>query len=154
MLRIGRLTDYAVVLLRHMAKQGDQVHTANGLSLACGVALPTVSKLLKLLTKGELTKSIRGANGGYMLARPPGAISLADIISVLEGYIALTDCDAPHDACQHVCDLRGHWGIINRAVLSALQSVSLADLVRPVSPAPEEYKIPLSTIGVRQHSES
>ncbi|NJD07185.1 MAG: SUF system Fe-S cluster assembly regulator, partial [Methylococcaceae bacterium] len=80
MLRISKLTDYAIVVLGQMARDAQQVHTAAGLAEITGVATPTVSKILKSLAKTQIVKSTRGARGGYALARPPELTSVATVI--------------------------------------------------------------------------
>lgn len=134
MIRISRLTDYGIVLLSHMAAAPDAVHTATELAAETHLPLPTVSKLLRLLTKTGLLQSQRGVNGGYGLARPPERITVSSAVAALEGPIALTTCTSamPSD-CSHepICPVRGHLNLINLAIRQALDSVTLADLSRP-----------------------
>src|SRR5947207_6740219 len=93
MIRLGKLTDYGLVLMTYMARNYDRsLHTARDLAVESRLALPTVSKLLKELVQGGLLVSHRGIKGGYNLARAPREISVADIIETLEGPIALTEC--------------------------------------------------------------
>lgn len=148
MLRISKLTDYAIIVLGHMARSEGQTHTAAGLAEATGVAAPTVSKILKMLGKSGILKSTRGAHGGYLLAQPPEQTSVAAVIFALEGPIALTECEGERGGCEQSssCYARGSWDVINRAVRAALDSVSLADMARPVLKPPEEVFIPLSSI--------
>ena len=87
-LRISRLTDYGTVLLAHLAGDHGTVCSAADVSAATGIALPTVSKLLKSLAHADLVTSTRGANGGYRLARDPRLISAADVIDALEGPVS------------------------------------------------------------------
>lgn len=137
MIRLGKLTDYGFVVLNRFAVVGGEaVHNAPELAEATGLPLPTVSKVLKMLTRGGLLTARRGARGGYSLARPAEAISAVEIIDVLEGPVALTDCSGhPDDDCvlEDRCPMRGHWMLINDAVQQALQKISLADLARSPS---------------------
>lgn len=148
MLKISKLTDYAILILGQMAHDAGHTHTAAGLAEATGVAPPTVSKILKALGKAGVLKSTRGAYGGYALAQPPERTSVAAVISALEGPIALTECEGERGGCEQspVCHARGSWDVINRAVRSALESVSLADMARPAAKPPEEVFIPLSSL--------
>ncbi len=131
MIRISRLTDYGIVLLTHMAAEPDRVHNATEVAGEAHLPLPTVSKLLRLLTKEGLLESHRGVKGGYGLARAPEQISVGAIIRALEGPIAITTCttDSPGD-CEHesLCPVRGHWHLINLAIRQALDSITLADM--------------------------
>ncbi len=138
MLRISKLTDYGTVLLAHLAANKDSVCSAADVAQATGVAVPTVSKLLKSLARAELVTSTRGANGGYRLARPPEEISAADVIDALEGPVSITECSASDSHCEHegVCSVGGAWQRINVAIRRALDEVSLSDLLRSNSPVP------------------
>jgi len=147
MLRLSKLTDYATVILSFMAKDKTQVRAAMELAAVTGVALPTVSKILKLLVNANVLISTRGAKGGYVLARMPEEISVATVISALEGPIALTECSISHQGCEQAsgCDIRGNWSLINQIIHNALESVTLADLTRPVE-VPEEVMIPVASL--------
>jgi FeS assembly SUF system regulator len=139
MLRLSKLTDYAVVLMGEMARRPDAMTTAAELTSRTGLPAPTVQKLLKLLARDGLMQSVRGAAGGYRLARGADAISVAEIIAAVDGPIALTDCVGGLDgACgvEELCPMRGNWDKVNRAVQAALQSVTLADMSVPTMPAP------------------
>ena len=136
MLRIARLTDYALVVLAHMVRQAHVcVHPASDIAEATGLPQPTVAKVLTTLCREGVLRSVRGAQGGYLLDRDPAEIRVADVIEAMEGPVALTAC-AVHGTgapCSDLesCDLAGHWPTINRAVVGALRQVSLVDLARP-----------------------
>lgn len=133
MLKLGKLTDYGTVLMTALAAESGAAHSAQDLAERTRISPPTVSKLLKLLGKGGLVESIRGARGGYRLSRLPQDISVADIVSALEGPIALTQCSV-HDGCsiEHHCGVRSNWRVINDAVRTALSSVTLAQMTAPL----------------------
>jgi FeS assembly SUF system regulator len=118
-----------------MARNNALTFTTAELAIATGIAQTTVSKVLKLLGKSSLVLSIRGANGGYQLADKPEQISVAQIISAMEGPIGITECCTTSETCDHVshCHISGNWGVINRAIETTLQTISLADLVSPAS---------------------
>ncbi|KJV05999.1 SUF system Fe-S cluster assembly regulator [Methylocucumis oryzae] len=143
MLKLSKFTDYATVILSLMAKQPSRLRTAIEIAEATHIALPTVSKILKLLTQAQVVMSIRGAKGGYLLARAPEQISIAAIISALEGPIALTECSLSKHSCEQAsgCGIRANWHKINQTIHHALESVSLADLALP-----EEILIPVSSL--------
>lgn len=137
MFRINKLTDYAVVLLVDMARQEGRApgthRPAQQIAADTGVPLPTVAKVMKLLSKDGLVVATRGAAGGYGLGRAAGAITVADMIQAVEGPIALTSCvetTAAEDACgiESLCPMHGHWNRVNAAVHGALSSVTLAEM--------------------------
>ena len=138
MLRISRLTDYGTVVLAHMARDGAGLVSAAEVAGATGIALPTVSKLLKSLAKADLVNSTRGSHGGYQLARDAHEISAADVIDALEGPVSITECSAIDSHCdfEDSCNVGGAWQRINVAIRRALDDVSLADLLRTKRPVP------------------
>jgi FeS assembly SUF system regulator len=143
MIRISRLTDYGIVLMTHMAAHPERVHNATEVAGEAHLPAPTVSKLLRLLTREGLLESHRGVKGGYGLARRAEEITVGNIIKALEGPVAITTCtnDSPGE-CEHepLCPVRGHWYLINLAVRQALDSVTLADMAA-------HPRIPLPTRG-------
>jgi FeS assembly SUF system regulator len=136
MIRLGKLTDYGLVLMTCMAREDPQTqHTARSLALESKLPLSTVSKLLKTLLQGGLLISRRGIKGGYVLAREAGAISVAEIIVALEGPIALTECSGEAvGLCEleEHCVLRNNQRAISQAVRGALENIMLSDLVHPL----------------------
>ena len=83
--------------------------------------------------RAGLVEATRGAEGGYRLARPAETISAAEIVDVLEGPVAITECSTHDSQCEleSLCVVGDAWQQINQAILRALQDVSLADLSRP-----------------------
>lgn len=133
MLRLSKLTDYGTVIMTHMARQPARVYSAAELAAAVGVAVPTAGKILKTLARGKLVRSLRGARGGYLLARPPGEISIAEVIDALEGPVGVTECSAATGLCaqEASCSLRGNWQRVNEVVRRALGRFTLADMAQP-----------------------
>ena len=137
MLRMTKQADYGIVLLSHMAVSPERRFAAPELASATQLPQPTVSKVLKMLSRGGVLDSHRGVKGGYSLAEAPDQISVAQLIEVLDGPIAFTECieDAPGECSQEAfCHLRGNWQRINRAVRDALEGISLSELASPGSP--------------------
>src|SRR5690348_16378 len=103
MVRLGKLTDYGLLLLTCIAKSPNaSLRTARDLAAESGLPLPTVSRLLQQLLRSDLLVSHRGTKGGYTLARKPREISVVDVVAALEGPIALTECSTDVIG---VCDL-------------------------------------------------
>ncbi|PPD35142.1 MAG: SUF system Fe-S cluster assembly regulator [Methylomonas sp.] len=147
MLKLSKLTDYATVILSVIAKDSHRLHGALELAEVTGIALPTVSKILKILTKAGVLSSMRGAKGGYALAKEPEKITVAKVITALEGPIALTECSVSHKGCDQAsgCRIQGNWHLINQKIAQALESVTLADMIMPFK-QPEEISIPVSRL--------
>jgi len=132
-MRLSSMADYAVVTMSAAARHcGSARVSAAQLAGETGLPVPTVQKLVSVLTGAGLLRSTRGAGGGLQLARPAAAISLADIVEAVEGPIALTACvengrqDCALEAC---CAVRPHWGAVNQAMRGALAEVPLSRFV-------------------------
>lgn len=134
MLRISKLTDYALLIMSEMARVPLAIRSAKTLAGILHLNLPTVSKILKLLLDGGLVKSVRGVDGGYLLTRPPTKISVADIIIIMEGKLAMTECCESVSFCtiDSVCTLRSNWRSINRFVHRFLSKLTIADMLSPL----------------------
>jgi FeS assembly SUF system regulator len=135
MLRLSKLTDYGTVVMTFMAREPSCVRSAHEIAEQIGVSAPTVSKVLKILARHDLVVSSRGAKGGYVLSRAPGDISMAEIISAMEGGpLGLTECSTTPGLCvqETNCSIRGNWQKINQVIVKALEQVSLAEMTRPV----------------------
>ncbi len=135
MLKMSKLADYGTLILTTMADQPEQVQNAAEVAIAIRVPLPTVSKILKRLAREGLVISLRGARGGYMLARPPAQISVAQIISAMDGPIGLTECSIASGLCMQEsgCAVRANWQRVNRVVLQALEKITLEQMIEPVA---------------------
>ncbi|MFC3052200.1 SUF system Fe-S cluster assembly regulator [Kordiimonas pumila] len=133
MLRLTKLADYGVILMCEMSHSVTRLN-AQDLAGSTGIPLPTVSKILNLLSRSHLLQSHRGLKGGFSLARSADDISVAEIIEAIDGPIALTlcsegtSCDCGFD---EICSLRPRWQVINSAVKGALHDVSLTKIAEP-----------------------
>ncbi|MFZ2508131.1 MAG: SUF system Fe-S cluster assembly regulator [Steroidobacteraceae bacterium] len=129
MMRISRLTDYATVILARLG--GGSLASAADIAERTRIGLPTVSKLLKELQHAGLVNSVRGARGGYQLARPAAAISAAEIIDAVEGPVSLTECSNGSGLCgiETTCTVGHGWQGVSQAIRRALDAISLTDLV-------------------------
>src|SRR6201995_3112589 len=130
MIRMGKLTDYATVVLASLAQQPERHRAAAELAERTRLTRPTVSKVLKGLQRAGLVISSRGAQGGYRLARPPELITAAQILDVFEGPIAITECSSASSQCgiERQCRVGGAWQRVNGAIRRALEDVTLHQL--------------------------
>lgn len=130
-----------MVVLAEMARQPGALMSAGLIAEQTRISEPTVAKVLKMLSRAELVLSVRGAAGGYRLAREAVRISLVDIIEAVEGPIALTACvdgAEPDCALGACCGVRGRWDAVNLALRSALEGVMLTDMMRSEFKRPRE----------------
>lgn len=136
MIRMTKQADYGIVLLTRLAQEPERLTNATELSQELQLPAPTVSKILKLLARAGLLTSHRGAKGGYVLVRHAEQIKVAEIISALDGPIAITECidDTPGVCAQEsFCSVRGNWQRINEAIRGALEQITLAEMTHPIS---------------------
>ena len=142
MLRISKLTDYAILVMVELTRDGEML-SAHALAERIHVEVPTASKVLKLLSGAGLLDSFRGANGGYRVKRTAGEISVAEVIAAIEGPIAMTECSVEEGLCtqEDNCELRGNWQRISLAVAEALNKVSLAEMGAPAGPKTNPLRI-------------
>lgn len=136
MLRISRLTDYAFILMSRLDEAEDEVVSCSSLAEQAPLPLPTVRKVCKELSQADLLVSHQGAHGGYELARPLAEVTVADVISAMEGPIAVTLCSEGAGECEieEACPTSQSWKVINAAIRSALEGLTLADMQRPLDP--------------------
>jgi FeS assembly SUF system regulator len=150
-MRLSHLADYAVVLMTAAARRPPSARlSATELSGDTGVPLPTAQKLMGQLAASGLLTSVRGAGGGFTLARAATQISLAVIVEAVEGPIAMTVCSEGRTDCalDAHCRVKPHMGVVGNAVRGALGAVSLHQLSTPakagVQPRREKVWAPAS----------
>ena len=133
MLKITKETDYALLIISFMATKNESL-SATVIAQNCAISVAIASKILKLLTKAQLLTSTRGTNGGYSLARSGELITIADIITAIEGGIAINKCADTSYVCNRseVCNLAPYWIQINNIVLQTLSRISIANLQMPL----------------------
>ncbi len=150
MLRISKLTDYAIVILSFFVRDPHQIASAREIAERTHITLPTVSKLLKILLEAGLVQSYRGTGGGYQLAYSPDEMTVADIVSAIEGHLAMTECCSKKKTCviDSLCGIKGNWQLINQVILTALSSLTLRDMTSPLHRHPLVWNgIPIKVTG-------
>ena len=138
MIRFSRMADYGVVLLSEIARSHGLVRSAAELAAATQLPAPTASQVLKRLSHGGLLVASRGPHGGYVLARPAASITVTEIVSALDGPIALADClEGDGGVCdlESFCQVRAPWRVVSSAVRDALDNISLHDMAMAGLPA-------------------
>lgn len=129
---ITKNTDYAVKALCHLAKQDGRVVSVSELARQLPVPRPFLRKILQILNKKGLLKSYKGQGGGFRLALRPDKIFLGDLIKILQGPIQLNDCFFKKMFCAdlRICLLKKRLNAIERRVISELESIHIASLIR------------------------
>ena len=90
-----------------------------------------LEQLIALLRKGELVKSIRGAQGGYMLSRPAGEITVGNVLRTLEGDLSIVSCLAGEDVCAKSggCPTQAVWKKLRDGINQVVDSITLQDML-------------------------
>jgi len=151
LIRINKLTDYAMHLLARLLADPAALQSAQQLAAASALELPTVSKVLKLLNQAELLESVRGAHGGYRLARPAPDISVLDVINAIEGPLAMVECSIAPGRCDHEanCGYKGNWHVIENEIRGLLARLSISDMQQPLRPGMLSSRLAALSIDVR-----
>ena len=103
-----------------------------------------LEQLLAILKAAGLVKSVRGARGGYVLAKKPDEIKLSDVFYSLEGPVVTVECLEDRGACTRIADCvsRQLWAQVQEAITKVLESMTLQDLIsRAKGQKTENYQI-------------
>ncbi len=145
-------SEYGVRVMVELARRGSEDPTPlTEIAEHEGLPLAYLEHLVARLRRAELVDSRRGAHGGYLLARDPAAITMAEVVEALEGSIAPVECisSAPDGSTrcaretdpEHVCTTKILWTRVQASIVQTLEQTTLADLI----PAPVLTQIvPLS----------
>ncbi len=116
---------------------GEGVVPLKTITASQGISESYLEQLMGQMRKAGLVKSVRGAQGGYMLARSPEEITIGEIITVTEGPIALVDClltgaEDSEQFCEKAgeCATRNIWAKVCSSISSVLNAITLEDLCR------------------------
>jgi Rrf2 family cysteine metabolism transcriptional repressor len=135
--------EYGVRVMAHLARNdGDNPISLASIAEAEGLPLAYLEHLVQRLRRAGLVESRRGAHGGYSLAQPAAAISMADVVRALEGEIAPIECISSAADGSLVCAREGEpghdpcptkllWTRVQGSIVRTLGDMTLADLVRP-----------------------
>ena len=133
-MQLNQATDYAFRVVLHLA--GLPLGTiVNGQTLAEKEHIPQrfLLKIMRSLARAGLVKSHRGADGGFALNKPPGAITLLSVIEAVEGPVAIQRCLAERSACTkfcvNQCSVHAALGEVQELFTASLAKVDFATLV-------------------------
>jgi len=120
-----------------LAKSPDKICPLRVIAEAEGLSFDYLEKIISKLEKAGLLKAKRGVGGGYFLARKPKDITVGEIIEALEGTIAPVRCVAKEKEVRYHCPrekkclTKNVWQKIQDSLNSTLNSITLADLIKP-----------------------
>ena len=147
MLRLSKKADYALMAMKHLARQADASASTSAREIAEQYDIPIelMAKVLQRLARSGLLTSHQGTRGGYTLSRTTGSISVADIIQAIDGPLTVTACSTDDEQCEQFmkCNIRDPLWKIKDRILSALAECSLTEISTDV-PIPEPAIIPMT----------
>jgi Rrf2 family protein len=139
MLALTKKTGYGLIAMAHLASlDGQKVSSAREIASTSGVPAGLLMNVMKELCAAGYVESVRGAHGGYRLARRPDEINLADLIGAVERPVRLVECvtdEAGEREC--TCELMARCPIadpvhrVHRKLNDFLKKVTLAEIVEP-----------------------
>jgi Rrf2 family protein len=155
MLKISKLTDYGLLAAMYLARKQGETVSAREIAGFYHLPVPMITKVLKALHQGGIIESHRGVTGGYSFDADPEALTLGQMLDILEGPWDLVECETTDESGQAVCSIRTAcpsrrfmFGI-NRAIKGAFDQITLGDLVRGALPSPviEKSALAVSVAG-------
>ncbi len=154
MLRLTKKSDYGLIALRHLAVCSRGTASAKEISDAYGIPLPLLAKVLQKLTRGRLTSSVAGTNGGYKLAHPADTISALQVIRAIEGPVILPNCFSHLSNCDQSerCTVREPLRHIYEEILNLLAKMTIQELARSTKDEPGRRTDASSSVGTREFS--
>lgn len=128
----GKYGMYAMYYLAQHAGGGCQPLKAVA---EIGVPEDYLEQLLGTLRRAGLVTTVRGAQGGYLLARAPEEITIGNIIDALEGPLSISECVGDESLCHKAgqCRSRRVWEYLSRSINDLLQSITLRDMLEQES---------------------
>jgi Rrf2 family iron-sulfur cluster assembly transcriptional regulator len=151
-MQVTRAGEYAVIGLMYLARQPtDRTVMIDEISEAEGVPRSFLAKIFQSLAKAGVVRSIRGAHGGFCLAKPAREISLLQVFRCVEAVFALQKCVSTEPECvvsetrMENCPLCAVFGEAQHRVNEVFSRTSLADLLQPRTHATSQARPAAST---------
>lgn len=135
MLHFNRKTEYGLIAIEHMvrkvAKVSEQVTSAREVSEAYKIPYSLLAKVLQKLAGKGLIKAVHGTRGGYVLAKPPMDITVADVVEIFDGPVAVAECFREEKiTCPqwNGCHIKNPFYELNHKIHQLLVETTIADL--------------------------
>jgi Rrf2 family iron-sulfur cluster assembly transcriptional regulator len=126
--KVSTRGDYAARALLSLALHDSELPTSvKEIAERTNLPQPYLEQILLAVKGAGLVRSKRGVGGGYVLAKPASAVTLAEILAAVDG--PLTTTLGEHDHCEGHCVLQEVWVGVSDDMRTILERVSLADLV-------------------------
>ena len=140
MLRLSKKADYALMAMKHLAVRGDGASSsAREIAEQYDIPIELMAKVLQRLVQRGLLASHQGTRGGYLLARQPAEISIADVIQAIDGPVTVTACSTDDGKCDQFakCNVRDPLRRVRERIAAALGECTIAELASDTTPPME-----------------
>ena len=143
---VSRKGDYATRALQDLALHSDQGPVQiEGIARRQGLPLRYLEQLLLILKRAGFLRSKRGVNGGYFLAKPPGEITIGEVLRAVEGPVAPIFCvtSGKREICpkEGLCALQDLWAEVRDAVSKVVDTTTLEDISRRLRAKEEAARV-------------
>jgi Rrf2 family protein len=132
MLRLSKKADYALIAMKHLARNrsGAPSTSAREIAEEYDIPIELMAKVLQRLVRTGLLLSTQGTRGGYTLLRPPAAITVGDVIQAVDGPFTVTACSTDNHACDQYskCSVRDPLWQLRERLVATLGTVTVAEL--------------------------
>jgi Rrf2 family protein len=130
MIQFNRKTEYAILAVEHIARKENQASTRE-IADAYHIPYPLLAKVLQKLAAAGMIRAVHGTKGGYVLTKRPAEISVADVVEVFDGPIAVAECFREEkSACPQWdgCHIKDPFYELNSKIHNLLVQTKIADL--------------------------
>ena len=134
MFKVNRKSEYALIAVQHLARRArDGVTSVAELAQAESIPQDILAKVLQGLKHAGVLVAVKGASGGYRLARPPAEIYFLDVVRPFEEQLAVVSCQVDHATCERRgdCTLRAPMTALNTFVLQQFADLTMDMFMAP-----------------------
>jgi len=144
MLRLSKKTDYALMAMKHLASDPrHRAASAREIAETYDIPVELMAKVLTRLVRSGLLTSHQGIHGGYELARPPAATSVAAVIEAIDGPLTMTACTPGDHRCDQFskCTVRDPLHRIRGRIAAILAECSISEIAAAADPGPSALPV-------------
>ncbi|MSQ84039.1 MAG: Rrf2 family transcriptional regulator [Myxococcales bacterium] len=134
MFKVSRKSEYALIAVQYLAATyGGNVVSVTDLAGQCHVPVDVLAKVLQGLKRAGIVRAVKGAGGGYGLARPLAEIRFLDVVHPFEDTLAVVTCQMPNTECERSdnCSLRDPMALLNAYIIRQFEALTMDMFVAP-----------------------
>jgi len=154
MLRLSKKTDYALMAMKHLASDPRRrAASAREIAESYDIPIELMAKVLTRLVRSGLLVSHQGVHGGYELAQPPAATSVAAVLEAIDGPLTMTACTHGDHECDQFskCNVRDPLRRIRDRIAAILAECSILEIAADPDPSAPPVRV-MSSSAMRRVS--